>query len=186
MAWPWAHGLLGEAIGPVHVVTSLSYPVLQTLTFGCAPSSSYVTCGFSVPLTRASRMFILTLTWNLAPSIHSLHPRVRRIYCLHLQGWIVNQSNSHQETRSNQSRLDTRLASSSTLKIEAVCSSENSVKFYHTTRCNLPAYSPCDLTAIHCLLSQAQRLLYVPPALTYQNSRFCPHSVSVCPVWFSQ
>jgi hypothetical protein len=33
---------------------------------------------------------------------------------------------------------------------------------------------------------KVQRLLYVPPALTYQNSAFCPHSVFMCSVWFLQ
>jgi hypothetical protein len=32
----------------------------------------------------------------------------------------------------------------------------------------------------------AQWLLYVPLALTYQNCAFCPQSIFVCSVWFSQ
>jgi hypothetical protein len=33
---------------------------------------------------------------------------------------------------------------------------------------------------------KAQWLLYEPPSLTYQNSTFCPHSVYVCSIRFSQ
>jgi hypothetical protein len=33
---------------------------------------------------------------------------------------------------------------------------------------------------------KVQWLLYLPPALTHQNPAFCPHSVSVCSLWFSQ
>jgi hypothetical protein len=35
-------------------------------------------------------------------------------------------------------------------------------------------------------LFRAQWLLYVPPALTYLNSAFCPQSASVCSAWFLQ
>jgi hypothetical protein len=35
-------------------------------------------------------------------------------------------------------------------------------------------------------LPEAQRLLYVPPGLTFTNSKFCPHSVFVCFVWISE
>jgi hypothetical protein len=30
---------------------------------------------------------------------------------------------------------------------------------------------------------QVQLSLYVPPGVTYHNSKFCPHSVFVCFVW---
>jgi hypothetical protein len=33
---------------------------------------------------------------------------------------------------------------------------------------------------------KVQWLLYVPLSLTYQNSKFCPQSVFVCFVWFSE
>jgi hypothetical protein len=36
------------------------------------------------------------------------------------------------------------------------------------------------------LHSKAQRLLYVPPSLTFTNSTFCPHSVFMCFVWISE
>jgi hypothetical protein len=35
-------------------------------------------------------------------------------------------------------------------------------------------------------IQSIQLLLYVPPALTYQTSVFCPQSVFMCFVWFSQ
>jgi hypothetical protein len=35
-------------------------------------------------------------------------------------------------------------------------------------------------------LFKAQWLLYLPIALTYQNITFCPQSVFVCSIWFSQ
>jgi hypothetical protein len=35
-------------------------------------------------------------------------------------------------------------------------------------------------------LLKAQRLLYVPPGLTFSNSTFCPHSVFMCFVWVSE
>jgi hypothetical protein len=37
-----------------------------------------------------------------------------------------------------------------------------------------------------CLSNHAQRLLYVPPGLTFTNSTFCPHSVFMCFVWISE
>ena len=33
---------------------------------------------------------------------------------------------------------------------------------------------------------KAQLLIHVPPRLTSQNSKFCPHSVFVCFVWISE
>jgi hypothetical protein len=33
---------------------------------------------------------------------------------------------------------------------------------------------------------KAQWLLYVPPRLTFTNSKFCPHSVFMCFVWISE
>jgi hypothetical protein len=33
---------------------------------------------------------------------------------------------------------------------------------------------------------KAQRLLYVPPGLTFTNSTFCPHLVFMCFVWISE
>jgi hypothetical protein len=39
---------------------------------------------------------------------------------------------------------------------------------------------------IQQLTYNAQRLLYVPPGLTFTNSTFCPHSVFMCFVWISE
>ena len=38
-------------------------------------------------------------------------------------------------------------------------------------------------TAMKEHTSKAQWLLYVPPGLTFSNSKFCPHSVFMCFVW---
>jgi hypothetical protein len=53
-----------------------------------------------------------------------------------------------------------------------------------------PHWTPPSAISINHLIfihiSEAQWFLCVPPALTYQNCKFCPQSVSVCSVWFSQ
>jgi hypothetical protein len=36
------------------------------------------------------------------------------------------------------------------------------------------------------LTPQSSALVYIPHASTWQNTAFCPHSVSVCSIWFSQ
>jgi hypothetical protein len=68
------------------------------------------------------------------------------------------------------------------------------IVFFSTwTQGSFPSTAPLPVTDITmpcerspCQPLKAQWLLYVPPALTYQNSTFCPQSVSVCSVWFSQ
>jgi hypothetical protein len=133
------------------------------------------------------RLLNSTIFWDITPcSPLRVNWRFRNTHRLHLQGRRISQAKNQHKSRWQASMLLSCSAYSSTLKMEAICSSETSVHFQQTTRRYIPEDSTLHNHCCENLKSYKWDFCWqVESCYSGASQRILihhPHSPSVSPI----
>jgi hypothetical protein len=123
---------------------------------GFTDQTDFTFVGFEVFTAVVMKSIIF---WDVTPcSLLSCNRRIGGTYRLHLQGRRNNFSKNQQASRWQACFLVLAEIISSTLEMEAICSSETSVESQQTTRRHIPEYDTLRILLLFAILQP--RMVY--------------------------